>query len=803
MKIIACCFIAISLAPLFIHAQEINADSLGIRYINFQRAADKEEVHLETDRNIYAAGEKIWFTALLLDSLNKKIDTTSKNLFVDLVTDNDSVVNRTVLDAVILHTSGALTLSDSIPTGHYWLRCYTQNIITNSPASASVKPLYIVNRRSSSVAATPPAKLQGNINPVIHFFAEGGAFISGVVSTGALQVTDGDGNPLMATGIVKTDNDSIVATFTTNRFGLAKISFYPVWFKKYTATVNCNGKDTKMPLPAYNGYATQLAIENRSTNNITVHVALEDSIYSRRFATCLLAVNKDHVYFASVGHGMYTVDVPAAQLPGGITTLLLFNDHQQLISERKIFINKQNYNINTKTDKQVYTQRDNVRLDIDLTDGDGKPIPASINVAVQDNRIMQVDDNIATDVSLPATAKLEDWLKSNNSKLSPEDIDLLMLAQPQNSKDLPVANTAKKQQPDDNTLLLNIVGTITNKQKQGLAGKVVTAASLTKVNPYFNTDTTAADGSFIIPLPGDSRSSEIQLQVTGKRNIAEPDDYIVVNSFKFPAFVTPAVLKKQLSTINTITVLQLQKYTTDTFYNYIGKGWLKPVTVTAKAKREPDFNAGKRLSPFSHILTSEAFGKGGSGIVGNALLRVPGLSFINGKVVARGGAGGINSAVSEPLLVIDGVPWDADTSSGTGIMGQLNQLDYTTIDFIEVLEGAEAAIYGSRGSNGVVSVVTKYPESDFRPGLKVIKPVTYQIAPAFAMPNYVDKNVKADRSPDPRTTIFWKGNLITTKDGKAGVTFFTADEAGTYTIIVTGITQNGEYIYKRMNISVK
>src|SRR6185503_18467107 len=56
------------------------------------------------------------------------------------------------------------------------------------------------------------------------------------------------------------------------------------------------------------------------------------------------------------------------------------------------------------------------------------------------------------------------------------------------------------------------------------------------------------------------------------------------------------------------------------------------------------------------------------------------------------------SASNNPLYVVDGVP----------ITGDLRDIDQTSIDRIEVLKDASAAaVYGSRGANGVVMITTK------------------------------------------------------------------------------------------------
>jgi TonB-linked SusC/RagA family outer membrane protein len=73
-----------------------------------------------------------------------------------------------------------------------------------------------------------------------------------------------------------------------------------------------------------------------------------------------------------------------------------------------------------------------------------------------------------------------------------------------------------------------------------------------------------------------------------------------------------------------------------------------------------------------------------------------------------------------PLYVIDGIPLEDDTNSGNGTEGgsmsfnrnPLNNINPNDIESIEVLKDASsAAIYGSRGSNGVVIITTKQGHS--------------------------------------------------------------------------------------------
>lgn len=91
---------------------------------------------------------------------------------------------------------------------------------------------------------------------------------------------------------------------------------------------------------------------------------------------------------------------------------------------------------------------------------------------------------------------------------------------------------------------------------------------------------------------------------------------------------------------------------------------------------------------------------------------VPGSGF---NVQIRG-RNSINAG-NDPLYIIDGVPYDSHSLANTSIsfevmplsnISPLNAINPANIESIEVLKDADAtAIYGSRGSNGVVLITTK------------------------------------------------------------------------------------------------
>ena len=86
------------------------------------------------------------------------------------------------------------------------------------------------------------------------------------------------------------------------------------------------------------------------------------------------------------------------------------------------------------------------------------------------------------------------------------------------------------------------------------------------------------------------------------------------------------------------------------------------------------------------------------------------------------GRNSLRTEGNAPLYIVDGVPYASQPASdiaisgllfGGGNVSPLNSINPNTIESIEVLKDADAtAIYGSRGSNGVVLITTKKGSSD-------------------------------------------------------------------------------------------
>ena len=164
----------------------------------------------------------------------------------------------------------------------------------------------------------------------------------------------------------------------------------------------------------------------------------------------------------------------------------------------------------------------------------------------------------------------------------------------------------------------------------------------------------------------------------------------------------------------------------------------------------------------------------------NVIIR--GSSTITSPTGIAGGGG-----VLQPLYVLDGMALtDGDV---------LLSIPMMDVERVDVVKGAGASLYGSRGANGVIAVYTKRGPEDYADvpaaGVAVRQLPAYYRAREFYAPRY-ETSRRADK-PDPRaTTLYWQPRLTVPASGRARVSFYTADQAGTFRASVEGVSLAGQ-----------
>ena len=257
-------------------------------------------------------------------------------------------------------------------------------------------------------------------------------------------------------------------------------------------------------------------------------------------------------------------------------------------------------------------------------------------------------------------------------------------------------------------LLLLIVSHVSLAQEQLVTGKVISSD----------------DG---LGLPG--VAVQVKGETTGTVTDIDGQYQIMVDAkgtlvFSFVGFTTQEIAVNGLNKIN-VTLEQDAQLLDDVVVTALG---------IKRQKRE--------LGYATEEIGGEMIAKSGSGSVISALSgRSAGVQIINPTGVDGGSSRitirGNNSILgdNQPLIVVDGVPmtneggvteWSGGRDWGTA----LNNINQEDIENIDILKGpTAAALYGSRGGNGVVLITTK--KGSKQRGLGISYTASYKITQPY------------------------------------------------------------------------
>lgn len=762
------------------------------------------DLFLHMDKTIQAAGGTLWCKAYLYHHSNHLPYTTPVIVYIDVMDSRDSLVKQVVLESSDLQLEAGIPLPHTLATGYYTVRAYTGNMAKSHPEKIFTCPVFISNVLHAATTPLDPPCVRKYYNQQqkeeVQFIPEGNWLINGIDNKMVVLSFDKEGQPIPITGLVKDSYDSSIASFQTGATGITSFSFQPIKGRKYRALLSKEGKPWKaisLPEVAINAY--QLALMKEDGSNLYFRVGLSDLLYTKKPDSYLIGVSNGRICFSAMGKGMYVVTVPKKNFPQGIAEFYLFDDKQQLVSRRKIFTGMETVAVSMTPNKEEYMGRSTVKIDIAVNDSSGKPLMALLSVVVTDQKTVPEPVTPSfPDYSQKEQGNLPAQARHKMAELTLKEKDLLLMAD-----NFPLSlPLEKKPGNSDSTEFpgLIIKGRLLKANREPVANQPISLICEEQRNILLF-DTTDAMGHFqFTPIRYYDSTKFFIYAATKNQNVNDwiiqlEKNQVTIDSLAgFRTFcITDSSYQKNIQAFS--------KNFADSFLTSSTKIWLQEVTVRALGKgKGKAFD--KQKNRFTRLITREELSKLSLSSTVNAVKMVPGVIMIGNKLTIRGGMQGIDISAGndiEPLLIVDGVP--ARTS--TGIVDYLNSIPPDNIDYIEVLTGPEAAMYATRGANGVIIVKTGLPGNiiNKQQNMKAFYPDGFHYTPDFYQPSYELDAVREARFTDNRSTIYWNGHLQTDNKGKVAIQFYTADSRTTYWVTLTGLSAKGDIIYKQLTIT--
>lgn len=762
------------------------------RLQEYRRIFPQEKAYLHLDKPYYIAGDTLWFSAYLAEGSVHFADSASQVLYVDLIdkrSGKNIALRRVKLNGGI--GNGDIILNDDLPKGAYTIRAYTNWMRNFQEDFFFHKDIYLFNDNVEK-PANPASALD------VQFFPEGGQLVAGLSTRIGFKAIDESGLGPDVNGFILNQNNDTIAALKSEHLGMGKFPFEPAANQKYTAYFRKNAEPFKafnLPEVKPEGYIMMV-------NNLTTSDKMRVLIYSNFPNNVDKEVNivghtRGLVAFAAKGKvskkGLQ-LNIPTSAFPDGITQLTLFDHLNQPVCERVVFIDHGDHlNVKINTQKNIYKLREKTEVEVMVTDSSGAPVETNLSVAVTDAGQIApqpFDQNIVSYLLLSSDLKGNIEQPAYYFDLKNEDrrikVDILMMTQGWRRFDwkdvLQETHTAPARFVEQG---FSIQGEVKRSNKKPVEN-VMLSVYLTSdsINTFLTTES-GPTGLFSLDnlVFKDSLNARLQGMNPKNRDMLN----ILVKPFDPPKFTISRIPFYPI----TVDALQMAAYLKRTEeYLAIEKKirdsrekLLKEVTI--RGQKEVQRDSRKLYSHADATIKVSQMTTGGAMTV---------LDMIQGRVagVQVSGSGSnasirIRNSTHEPTFLLDGVPVDKD------FITSLNIFDVETID---VLKGASAAIYGSRGGGGVISVLTKRANTnydyskDVSPGVTVSKIAGFNTPREFYVPRY-DLDLPNNNVPDFRSTIFWAPLLRTDKNGKAKFSYFNTDANTNVTIHAEALTAWG------------
>jgi len=634
----------------------------------------------------------------------------------------------------------------------------------------------------------------------LQFFPEGGELIASLSSQVAFKALRSDGLGVEVKGDVVDSEGNIVAKISSQHLGMGKFAFTPEDKKAYFANVNFpDGTQGTFTLPPVKSEGIGLSVDNTDATNVKFTIRANSAYLTKNHNTGFYIIGRNGgiVYYAAqsvLRTQEYAASIPKKNFPTGIMQLSVLSSSGKILSERIAFI-KQPDSLRMKLDADfsTYKQRQKVKMKLSTNNMIDTAL-GNFSVAVIDESKVPVNEDKETTIlsSLLLSSDIAGFIEEpnyyfyniNDKKL--ENLDLLMLTQGYRRylyQDI-IADKPPiiKFLPEQGLTVSGII-----RRSNGMP---LTNGRLLLQIPeksFYKDGHTDDKGRF--SFTNLVFQDSVEVVVNARNNLNSDNLMIAIDGDPFPS------PDKNVNAPNEILNLDsaLDTYLKNNKLQNSSGFLLKEVKIEGRAAKKPSHSDHTALSGLNmqadYLIQSEQLT--GCNSLLTCLSGAIGLIYIDNNLYLSKAYNAGNRLPVE--IYANGMPVDVN---------YLHGLQPEGIESIEVFSNDGLSGINSRSNTmGVVVINMKEIKKvkmsaqdikDLFPPTNVMtfKPEGYSVERQFYVPKYTGPRTTL-QSKDNRSTIYWNPILLTDEKGNVEFEYFTADDKGTYRVVVEGIDAEG------------
>jgi TonB-dependent SusC/RagA subfamily outer membrane receptor len=763
-----------------------------------------EKVYLHLDKPYYASGETIWFNAYLVNIGSLVRTDQSGLLYLDLISPNGEILMHRRLLISDGICEGSLDIPQEIKSGVYRIRAYTNWMKNYDSEFFYDNSIEIFNVNDNHY--TNYSESKKDIEFDVQFFPESGNMVHNITSQIAFKAIDQNGKGVDIQGKIVNSEGNTVADFKTRHDGMGSFFINPQINQGYRAIAKYGKAEKEFEFPEVHSSGYVITVNNLKDRNIQVMIKN------------LLPVEESEVYIIAQSRGIiFHREKVEVKRGAAVIQLTLFNKQEIPVCERLVFINSyQSITATVKTENEVLDYREKISLKIQVKDQYGKAVrntPFSLSIT-DAGHLLKKETSETIKSNLLLTSDLKGYISDPGYYFMKDDrdtriaADLLMLTHGwrrftwQQIRDGAIGNVTYFHENG-----INISGIALNKSKKPVPNTFLRFVP-------FNSDffslwetTTGQYGKFELNGLLIPDSIQVIVKTINERGKNE-DALLILDPYdqELPEVISTARHSSLSADEEMLNYLDLHANRQKIYELTNVKD---PIILKEVIVSDTEIGADRIHSKPDNVLILDEIMWNYENIFQVLQGRIPGVmvtgSGMNTSVRIRGIS--TFSGSNAPLFLVDGVPL---STPGGSFGNDSTMVDYSDanvnsalmsivprdVERIEVLKNAGAAMYGSRGGNGVIAIYTRRgprvtnvndmegitDDILYLPGFHAVK--------EFYSPKY-DNSDEDHSKPDIRSTLYWDPFVKTNNLGTAEVEFFNSDKGKRLQVDLQGITDYG------------
>ncbi len=765
------------------------ATSQGQESERFSLGKVTESIFMSTDRDLYFAGEDIFFSAEYFIDNSKTTPVISNVMYVEMVhcDDNNPVVQKKY-KLSDFNAQGILRIPSDVASGNYMLAAYTQYQRNFSPRHFSYRIITVLNPDSELNSVNP-----NQPDDSVLIVPESNILINNIKNNVVIWIPPS----LFNTGneyLVTDENLKTIKTVHPSKNGFIQTEVSCNNSEKYNLFVKTgNGNSVVVAFPEIQN--TGIQTQTRISGN-AVHYTIEsktenpdDAKSPWRIKIFTGNYKLKEIQNVSVVNSVTEIVFAEHLFDTGINYIVLVSPDGKIEKINSVYIpSKINSEIVIETDKNQYQPRENVKVRILAKDGTRDELLfASVSVVQEGTK--KEDYHFVPSVHLKNTTVARDFLQNNVEMDDLTRKQIMVLFDKTSDVNWFDETTSKVNTASPEFVPevrdVSIRGVFRNKKtKEPVAGHNIYVSALFN-NPQLHACKTNEKGEFLFSLNNLYGLNDIFICPENLSDEKNEYEIMINNSFS-EEFIEAGDIPPVIG-IDNIELIR-EVYMNAQIEKRFGG---KQEKETNQRTPSDFFNIGgnSKTTLLSDFVTLKNMEELFTEIV-------PGVKFKKSKGEYSFSVFDENGVLlsENPLLLLDKIPiFDPN---------KIMEMDVAKIEKIEVIN--KTYLLGANTFQGVVLITTKTDNFGgiVFPGLGTFVEFQALEQPVNVSDDFSRNQLLSSRTPDFRTTLYWKPR-VKIDSGEFFFDFVTSDRKGPYEIVIKGYTSTGQPFYGRRQIEIR